>query len=97
MLKTYKKIIVIGKPDPDRSTQAAHAKARYANLLTMPALLAGAVAGTLFLSAFIAFLLVPVGIVAAGAWWRLRKLRDAPAAEPSLEAEYTVIKDPSKK
>lgn len=104
MLKIYKKVIRIDtvRHDP-RLESLAHnsngtpVSGKLANLLSVPAMIAGAVLGTLVFSVFFALLLIPVAIVGIRAWWLLRKFKNAPIDDQSLDAEYTVLSDTSKK
>jgi len=103
MLKIYKKVIHIdtSRPDPRLESLAqvgsGSVPSKLTNLLTLPAMIAGAVVGVLAFSALFALLLIPVAIVGIRAWWMLRKLKNAPVDDQSLDAEYTVISDTSKK
>jgi hypothetical protein len=96
MLKVYKKTIRI-------DSSAAHPRlesppqSKLSNLLSIPAMIAGAILGTVVFSAFFALLLIPLTIIGIRGWWLLRKLKNAQADEQSLEAEYTVVSDTSKK
>lgn len=92
MLKIYKKTIRI-----DSSRLQSPAQSKLSNLLSIPAMIAGAILGTVVFSAFFALLLVPVAIIGIRGWWLLRKLKNAHADEQSLEAEYTVVSDSSEK
>lgn len=103
MLKIYKKVIHIdrSRPDPRLESLAqignsGSGPSKLTNLLTLPAMIAGAVVGVLAFSALFALLLIPVAIVGIKAWWMLRKLKNAPVDDQSLDAEYTVISDTSK-
>ncbi|OAI07984.1 hypothetical protein [Methylomonas methanica] len=96
MLNVYKKTIRI-------DSSAAHPRlesppqSKLSNLLSIPAMIAGAIIGTVVFSAFFALLLIPLTIIGIRGWWLLRKLKNAQADEQSLEAEYTVVSDTSKK
>ncbi len=102
MLKIYKKTILFGtsKPDPRLESLAPDGNqsvgTKLSNAMAIPAMIAGALVGTLVFSAFFALLLIPVSIIGFRAWWLLRKLKNAPV-EDSLEAEYTVVSDTSTK
>ena len=100
MLKIHKKIIITGtaKDDAGQTLNGGSGSSGRSNLLAVPAMIAGALAATVLFSALFALLLVP----AVFAWRRLRKSAGNPAeqsnpADQSIDAEYTVIKDPSKK
>ena len=104
MLKIYKRVIRIDtiKQGPHLESLAhtgseTSASGKLGNLLSVPAMLAGAVLGTVVFSAFFALLLIPVAIVGLRAWWLLRKYQNAQPGDQSLDAEYTVISDTSKK
>ncbi|MGR8998803.1 MAG: hypothetical protein ACU88J_07120 [Gammaproteobacteria bacterium] len=64
--------------------------------LTITAMIAGAVIGTLVFSVFFIMILIPLGLLALGAWLRLRQLKNS-TMDQSIEAEYTVITDTEKK
>jgi hypothetical protein len=95
MLKIYKKTIRIDNAGSPRLESSAQGK--LSNLLTIPAMFAGAILGTVVFSAFFALLLIPVAIIGARGWWLLRKLKNAQVDDQSLEAEYTVVSDTAKK
>lgn len=104
MLKIYKKVIRIDTSGPDPRleslTQIGNSESvpsKLTNLLTLPTMIAGAVVGILAFSALFALLLIPVAIVGIRAWWLLRKLKNTQVDDQSLDAEYTVISDTSKK
>lgn len=89
MMKRYQKIIF--------SSQSENPSASgWGKMLTLPAMVAGAIAGTIFLSAFLALVLIPGSILGVIAWRKLQKRRNFPASE-AIDAEYTVIKDPADK
>lgn len=101
MLKIYKKAIRIDTSGSNRRIESLAQKSvpepgKLSNLLTVPAMLAGAVAGALVFSAFFALLLIPVAVIGLRAWWLLRKYKNT-QADQSLDAEYTVVSDTSKK
>lgn len=101
MLKIHRKIIHIGatgqQPRIESIGQDSSPTGKLASLLTIPAMLAGAVAGALVFSAFFALLLIPLAIIGGRFWWKLRKLRSTQAPGDSLEGEYTVVSDREKK
>lgn len=68
-------------------------------ILAIPAMIVGAVVGTLVFSAFFAVLLIPMGIVGFKAW-RMLKTAQQQSRQPegdSITAEYTVVSDKDKK
>lgn len=104
MLKIYKKVIRIdtSRADPQLESFADTGSgksepSKLGNLLTLPAMIAGAVVGVLAFSAFFALLLIPVAVVGIRAWWMLRKLKNSAVGDQSLDAEYTVVSDTPKK
>ncbi|AMK78079.1 MULTISPECIES: hypothetical protein [Methylomonas] len=96
MLKIYRKTIRIDSSDAHPRLESPP-QSKASNLLTIPAMIAGAILGTVVFSAFFALLLIPVAIIGIRGWWLLRKLKNARVDEQSLEAEYTVVSDTSKK
>ena len=102
MLKIYKRTIHIG------TSQNPHERLEYrveespgsslSKILAIPAMIAGAVVGTLVFSAFFAVLLIPMGIIGFKAW-RLMKTaqQQSQTGGDSITAEYTVISDKDKK
>ncbi|PKD38703.1 hypothetical protein CWO84_20985 [Methylomonas sp. Kb3] len=95
MLKIYRKTILIDGSGAHPRLESPQSK--LSNLLSIPAMIAGAVLGTVVFSAFFALLLIPVAIIGIRGWWLLRKLKNAQVDGQSLEAEYTVVSDTSKK
>lgn len=103
MLRIYKKIIVGGAPKqdsrldaPEQTIYLESSSLRSSSWLSILLMVAGAVVGMFFFSIFIVVLLIPVGILAVRAWWLLRKARNNPI-DQSIDAEYTVIEEKSKK
>jgi len=103
MFKIYKRTIHIG------TSQNPQGRLEYrveespgsgiSTILAVPAMIAGAIVGTLVFSAFFAVLLIPMGIVGFKAW-RLMKTaqkQSRQAEGDSINAEYTVISDTDKK
>lgn len=71
-----------------------------AKLLTVPAMLAGAVVGALAFSVFFIVLLIPIGIMGFRTWRMLRTARQPGAQQTehdTITAEYTVISETDKK
>ena len=101
MLKIYKKIIVVERPNQGSRLESSAEIVRsnrhwLANLLAVPALMVGALFVTVFFSLFFALFLIPVSILGLRAWWSLRKLKQG-QPDQTLEAEYTVISETVKK
>jgi len=103
MLKVYKRTIHI------RQTEAGHrleslmntgnvmtGSIKMSNWLTITAMIAGAIVGTLVISVFFIAILIPLSLLGLGAWLRLRQLKNS-QIDQSIEAEYTVITDTTKK
>lgn len=102
MFKIYKRTIQIGTqerlrdltngeyPNSDESFMR-----RRSNILTLPAMIAGAIIGTLVFSIFFVLLLIPLGIVGFRTW-RLMKTAQKRNDEQTLTAEYTVISEKDK-
>jgi len=103
MLKVYKRTIHIGK------TEAGHGDGlsmntdnemtgsmKVLNWLSITALIAGTIVGTLVFSVFFIAILIPLGLLGFGAWLRLRQLKKS-LNDQNIEAEYTVITDTVKK
>jgi hypothetical protein len=65
---------------------------RIFSVLTIPAMIAGAILGTLMFSIFFAVLLIPMGVIGFRAW-RLMKIAKQKARDQSIDAEFTVIDD----
>lgn len=94
MAKFEKKFIFIDTPNQSRlsgdpaATQSFGQK--LSRLLTVPAMIAGGVAGAVFFSAFLVFLLIPLAAWGAYRWWRFRTLQ-ASQQPPVIDGEFTVI------
>lgn len=106
MFKIYKRTIQIGtSKNPQHRLEYQVEESTGSNLskiLTIPAMIVGAVVGTLVFSVFFAVLLIPLGIVGYKAWRLLKTGQQAnvgQTASESISAEYTVISDaePDKK
>ncbi len=95
MLKIYKKTILIDSSGAHPRLESPP-QSKLSNLLSIPAMIAGAVLGTVVFSAFFALLLIPLTIIGIRGWWLLRKLKNAQVDGQSLEAEYTAVSDPAK-
>jgi len=103
MLKVYKRTIRMGR------TEASHGRDLSMNTdkvmtgsmtisdwLTITAMIAGAIVGTLVFSVFFVVILIPIGLLGLGAWLRLRQLKNS-QMDQSIEAEYKVITNTEKK
>ena len=101
MLKIYRKVIRIDNTGPQPRIESfprdTSTGGKLSKLLTVPAMIAGALVGTLVFSAFFALLLIPLAIIGGRFWWKLRKLKNAQPTGDSLEGEYTVVSDISEK
>lgn len=106
MFKIYKRTIHIGtseNPQGRLETQVEESSgSSLSKILAIPAMIAGAVIGTLVFSVFFAVLLIPLGIVGYKAWRLLKTAQQQNASQTdseSINAEYTVISDsePDKK
>ncbi len=96
MFKIYKKVVVIDSANPDRRLEGPRtggAGSWLANLIAVPAMILGGLAGVMFFSAFFALLLIPLAIWGIRAWWLVRKLKDSPVSEQCIDAEYTVVSE----
>lgn len=103
MFKIYKRTIHIG------TSQNSHERLEYrveenlgsslSKVLAIPAMIAGAVVGTLVFSVFFAVLLIPLGIVGFKAWRLMKSAQqqNRQTEGDSITAEYTVISDTDKK
>ena len=106
MFKIYKRTIHIStseNPQGRLEYQVEESSgSSLSKILAIPAMIAGAVVGTLVFSAFFAVLLVPMGIVGFKAWRLIRTAQQQNQRQSegdSISAEYTVISDsePDKK
>ena len=104
MFKIYKRSIHIGTPNNPHGRLEYQVEessgSNISKILAIPAMVAGAVIGTLVFSVFFAALLIPLSIVGFRAW-RLMKIAQQQSVHPtedeSISAEYTVISDTDKK
>ena len=100
MFKVYKRTLHIG------SSQNPHERLEYrveensgsslSKILTIPAMIAGAVVGMLAFSVFFVVLLIPLSIVGYKAWRLLKTAKQQNVGQTdseSITAEYTVISD----
>jgi len=98
MFKIYKRTIHIAtseNPQGRLEYQVAESSGySLAKILTMPAMIAGAVVGALVFSVFFAALLIPVGIVGYKAWRLMKTAQPENLRQSdSIPAEYTVVSD----
>ena len=106
MFKIYKRTIHIGTSENpqgrleyqvEESTGSSLSK-----ILAIPAMIAGAIVGTLVFSVFFAILLIPLGILGYKAWRLMKTAQKQNVGQTnseSISAEYMVISDsePDKK
>ncbi len=103
MFKIYKRTIHIGTSEnPQQRLEyqvEGNSRSGISNILTIPAMIAGAIVGTLVFSVFFAVLLIPLGIIGFKAW-RMLKTAQKQAMHgtegESITAEYTVLSDNEK-
>lgn len=72
---------------------------KISKILAIPAMIAGAVVGTLVFSVFFAVLLIPLGIVGFNAWRLMKRTQQQSVRQSesdSITAEYTVVSDQDK-
>jgi len=99
MFKIYKRTIRIGtsdNPQPSLEYQVEEsAGSKLSKILAIPAMIAGAVVGTLVFSVFFVFLLIPMAIFGYKAWRLMQQARqqNRQAENDSITAEYTVVSD----
>ena len=103
MLKVYKRTIHIGQTEAGYRLKSAMntgnvmtGSMKISNWLTITSMIAGAIVGTLVISVFFIAILIPLSLLGLGAWLRLRQLKNS-QIDQSIEAEYTVITDTTKK
>ncbi|MFA5924610.1 MAG: hypothetical protein WC856_25545 [Methylococcaceae bacterium] len=98
MLKVYKRTIHIGQTEVGHRLESSMntSSMKMSDWLTITAMIAGAIIGTLVFSVFFVAILIPLGLLGLGAWLRLRQLKNS-QMDQSIEAEYTVITDTAKK
>ncbi len=97
MFKVYKRTIHIGNSSQPQQIEyqvAANGRSKTSKFLAIPAMIAGAVAGTLVFSVFFAVLLIPLGIIGFRTWRLIRTAQQQSVSQTegeSIAAEYTVI------
>lgn len=103
MFKIYKRTIHISSSEnPQHQLEyqvEKDSRSSISNILAIPAMIAGAIVGALFLSVFIAFLLIPLGIMGFKAWRMMKavqKQTKQETASDSITADYTVLSDNEK-
>ena len=104
MFKIYQRTLRIrttDNPDPQLKYRVEQSSgSSLSTLLSIPAMLAGAVVGTLVFSVFFAVLLIPLGIMGFKAWRLIKTAQQQGVRQAdgeSITAEYTVISDADKK
>lgn len=104
MFKIYKRTTHIGTSENPQGRLEYQVEASsgssLSKILAIPAMIAGAVVGTLVFSVFFAVLLIPLGIVGYKAWRLLKTAQQqsvGPTDSESITAEYAVISEPDKK
>lgn len=99
MFKVYKRTIHIGTsahPQQIEYQVEANGRSKISKLLAIPAMIAGAIVGTLVFSVFFALLLIPLGIIGFRVWRLIRTAQQQSVNQTqseSIAAEYTVISD----
>lgn len=104
MFKIYKSTIHIGE---SKNTQGRleyrveeSSGSSLSKMLTIPAMIVGAIVGTLVLSVFFVVLLIPLGIMGFKTWRLLKSVRKHSTRQSdgdSIIAEYTILPDTDKK
>ena len=103
MFKVYKRTIHLGTTSQPQQIEYQfedNGRSKISKFVTIPAMIAGAVVGTVLFSVFFAALLIPLGIIGFRAWRLIRTAQQQPvnqAEGESIAAEYTVISDKNKK
>jgi len=95
MFKVTKKLIIYQSPNESQDPNAPAQNLK--NWLAVPAIVAGGLAGVVFLSIFLTAVVIPGGIAGYFLWRKFKKQQTGPSTGEALDAEYTVIKDPTKK
>lgn len=103
MFKIYKRTTHISTSEnPQQRLEyqvEENSRSSISNILTIPAMIAGAVVGTLVFSVFFAVLLIPLGILGFKAWRMLKAAQKQTVQGTegeSITAEYTVLSDNEK-
>ena len=102
MLKVYKRTIHIGQIEASHgrdlsmnTDKVMTSSMTISDWLTITAMIAGAIVGTLVFSVFFVVILIPIGLLGLGAWLRLRQLKNS-QMDQSIEVEYKVITNTEK-
>ena len=105
MLKVYKRTIHIGQIEASHgrdlsmnTDKVMTGSMTISDWLTITAMIAGAIVGTLVFSVFFVVILIPIGLLGLlglGAWLRLRQLKNS-QMDQSIEVEYKVITNTEK-
>lgn len=95
MLKVYKRTIHIGQTEAGHRLESS-GNQKMPNWLTIIAMIASAIIGTVVFSLLFVIILIPLALLALGTWLRLRQLKKS-TMNQSIEGEYTVITETSKK
>lgn len=100
MFKIYKRTIHIGTSENSQGRLEYQVEessgSSLSKILAIPAMIAGAVVGTLVFSVFFVVLLIPLGIVGYKAWRLIKTAQQQNVGQAdgeSITAEYTVISD----
>lgn len=103
MFKIYKRTIHISSSDNPQQRLDYKVEENFrssiSKILAIPAMIAGAIVGTLIFSVFFAVLLIPLVIVGFKAWRMLKTAQNQAIRESageSITAEYTVLSDDEK-
>jgi hypothetical protein len=98
MLKVYKRTIHIGQTETSHGLESSMntSSMKMSDYMTITAMIAGAIVGTLVFSVFFVMILIPLCLLGLVAWLWLRQLKNS-TMDQSIEAEYTVITDTEKK
>jgi hypothetical protein len=102
MLKVYKRTIRMGRTEASQgrdlsmnTDKVMTGSITISDWLTITAMIAGAIVGTLVFSVFFVVILIPIGLLGLGAWLRLRQLKNG-QMDQSIEVEYKVITNTEK-
>ncbi|PPD35838.1 MAG: hypothetical protein CTY19_01980 [Methylomonas sp.] len=99
MFKVYKRTIHIGtsaQPQQIEYQVETNGRSKISKFLAIPAMIAGAVLGTLVFSVFFAALLIPLGFIGFRTWRLIKTAQQQSVSQTegeSIAAEYTVISD----
>lgn len=103
MFKIYKRTIHISTSENPEGRLEYQVEERsgssLSKILAIPAMIAGAIVGTLVFSVFFAVLLIPLGIIGYKAWRLMKTAQQQNVRQTdseSITAEYTVISETDK-